>query len=122
MPNNIQVRHIGSQLQITLITLRGYLDTVSAYRLQQMADDLIEGGTSLYIINFELLEYISSAGLATLHAMAQKLIPPQGRIILVHVPEKVYKVFEIIGITTFFHITDSVRDALRELDNERDNV
>ena len=122
MMNNIQVRHVGSQLQIALITLRGFLDTVSAYRLQQKADELIERGTYQYVINLELLEYISSAGLETLHTMAHKLHPYNGRIILVQVPEKVYKVFNIIGITTFFDIRDNVRDALQELDNERDNL
>ncbi len=122
MINNIQVRHVGSQLQVALITLRGFLDTVSAYRLQQQGDDLIEGGTSQFIINLELLEYISSAGLETLHTMAHKLQPHDGRIILVQVPKKVYKVFDIIGMTTFFNIKDTVRDALQELDKERDNL
>lgn len=122
MMNNIQVRHVGSQLQIALITLRGFLDTVSAYRLQQKGIELIEGGTYQYIINFELLEYISSAGLETLYTMAHKIQPHHGEIILVNVPKKIYKVFDIIGITTFFHIKDNIRDALQELDKERDSV
>jgi len=122
MMNNIQVRHVGSQLHIALITLRGFLDTVSAYRLQQKGEELIASGTYLYVVNLELLEYISSAGLETLHTMAQKVAPHKGQIILVNVPEKIYKVFEIIGITTFFQIKDNVRDAIQELDKERDDI
>lgn len=122
MMNNIQVRHVGSQLHIALITLRGFLDTVSAYRLQQKGEELIASGTYSYIVNLELLEYISSAGLETLHTMAQKVAPHKGQIILVNVPEKIYKVFEIIGITTFFQIKNSVRDAIQELDKERNDI
>ena len=122
MTNNIQVRHVGSQLQIVLLTVRGFLDTVTAYRLQQKADELIEGGTLQFIVNLELLEYISSAGLETLHTMAQKIEPAKGQIILVHVPEKIAKVFDIIGISAFFSIKNSVWEALEELDNERDSV
>ena len=118
MMNNIQIRQVGLQLQIALITLRGFLDTVSAYRLQQEEDKLIEDGTYQYIINLKLLEYISSAGLETLHTLSHKLQPYNGQIILVHVPEKIYKIFEIIGITAFFKIRGTVPDAIKELETD----
>jgi anti-sigma B factor antagonist len=116
MMNNIQVRYVGARLHIALVTLRGFLDTVSAYRLQQEGEALIESGTHQYIINLQLLEYISSAGLETLHTLTHKLQPHRGQIILVHVPKKIYKIFDTIGITAFFEIRETIQDAIKELE------
>jgi anti-sigma B factor antagonist len=120
MTPTIHVRHVGSRSHIALITLRGFLDTVSAYRLQQQLSDLMEAGTAEYVLNLEWLEYISSAGLETFYTLAQKLSSRRGRLILAQVPDKIYHVLEIIGMTTFFHITTTVREALQEFDGEWD--
>ena len=113
----IQMRRVGAHSDIALIKLRGFLDTVSAYQLQQMGDELIQGGIYKYILNLEQLEYISSAGIETFHDLAQKLQKHQGEIIFTNVPEKIHKLFEIIGTTTFFRIKQTVQEALRELES-----
>jgi anti-anti-sigma factor len=116
MHNAIQIRTIGSRSHIALIKLRGFLDTVSAYQLQQEGDALIEAGIYKHIISLEHLEYLSSAGIETFHSLAQELYTHQGEIIFTEVPEKIYKLFEIIGTTTFFRIKSTVREAIREFE------
>lgn len=116
MTKSVQVKLLGEHETIALIRLRGFLDTVSAYELQQHADDLIQKGIYRFIIDFAELEYISSAGIETFHNMAQKIDEYDGEIIFVQVPEKICKIFDIIGTTTFFQIKPTVRDAVKELE------
>lgn len=116
MSNNIQIRTIGTHSDIALLKLRGFLDTMSAYHLQKKGDELISQGLYKYIINLEQLEYISSAGIETFHVMVQELRQHSGEMIFVHVPEKIYNVFEIIGVTKFFRIESTVHDAVKELE------
>ena len=112
----IHVTKHGKHSDIAVIELYGAIDTVASYTFQDKMQGLMQTGLHKYIIDLQHLKYISSAGLETLHMMAQRLHPRQGRIILVQVPKKIYKVFDIIGITTFFYIKDSVQEALQELD------
>jgi anti-sigma B factor antagonist len=115
MRDTVQIRTIGSQSDIALIKLRGFLDTVSAYHLQQQGDELIQNGIYKYIFNLEQLEYISSAGIETFHDLAQKVRTHKGEIIFTNVPEKIHKLFEIIGTTTtFFCIKKTVQEAIKE--------
>ena len=57
----------------------------------------LEGVTSL-VLDFEKLEYISSAGLRVLLA-AQKVMMKQGEMKVIHVNEVVMEVFEVTGFT-----------------------
>jgi anti-anti-sigma factor len=116
MSNNIQIRKVGSHSDIALIKIRGFLDTMLAYQLQEKAEEQIETGIYKYIINFESLEYISSAGIEAFHDIAQKLQENNGEIIFTNVPDKIYKLFEAIGTITFFRIKDTIREAMREFE------
>ena len=73
MSNNVQIKEVGSRSDIRLINIRGLLDTVIAYRLQEKMDILIEDGIFKYIIDLEELEHISSAGIGLFSAMALEL-------------------------------------------------
>lgn len=116
MSKVIQIRTIGDRSDVALITLRGFLDTMSAYDLQQAGDELVKQGLYKFIIDFELLEYLSSAGVETFHTIDQKLQLNNGCMVFVNISEKIYKVLDIIGSTTFFRIKDSIREAMKELE------
>lgn len=117
MNNNIQIRKIGSQSDVALIKIRGFLDTISAYHLQEKANGLIKDKIYKYIIDCEYLEYISSAGIETFHSMAQKLRKNKGEIIFTNVPAKIHKLFELIGTTTFFRIKNTIQEATQEFES-----
>jgi anti-anti-sigma factor len=108
---------IGSQSDVALIKIRGFLDTVSAYHLQEKCDDLIKKGTYKYIIDCEYLEHTSSAGIETFHSMAQRLQKYNGEIIFTNVPAKIHRLFKLIGTTTFFKVKNTVQEAAKELES-----
>ena len=82
----------GSALSLAL---EGRLDTTTAPQLEAELQDSIEGVTDL-VMDFEKLEYISSAGLRVLLA-AQKIMNKQGEMKLIHVCDDIKEVFDITG-------------------------
>ena len=80
----------------------GRLDTVTAPELENSLKDSLEGVTEL-ILDFEKLEYISSAGLRVLLA-AQKTMSKQGSMKLLHVNETIMEIFEVTGFSDILTI------------------
>lgn len=78
-----------------LFTLEGRLDTVTAPELEQEFKATLEGVSEL-TLDFEKLEYISSAGLRVLLS-AQKTMNKQGEMKLIHVSETILEIFEVTG-------------------------
>ena len=82
--------------------LEGRLDTVTAPELEQSIKESIDGITDL-VMDFEKLEYISSAGLRVLLS-AQKIMNRRGTMKIVHVNETVMEIFEVTGFTDILTI------------------
>ena len=76
------------------LTLEGRLDTSTAPQLEQEIQEL-EDITCL-TMDFEKLDYLSSAGLRVI-LMAQKKMNRCGEMILIHVNETIMEVFEVTG-------------------------
>ena len=96
---NIQKTMTGTTLTVAL---EGRLDTTTAPKLEEELRGSIDGLTGL-VIDFEKLEYISSAGLRVLLAM-QKIMNRQGEMILKNVNETVMEVFEVTGFSDILTI------------------
>ena len=77
------------------VTLEGRLDTTTAPQLEAELKASLDGITELDL-DFEKLEYLSSAGLRVLLA-AQKTMNKQGTMVIHHVNETIREVFEVTG-------------------------
>ena len=82
----------GSTLSMAL---EGRLDTTTAPQLEAELKASLDGITELDL-DFEKLEYLSSAGLRVLLA-AQKTMNKQGTMVIHHVNETIREVFEVTG-------------------------
>jgi anti-sigma B factor antagonist len=116
MLNNVQIRTVGTQANIAVIQIRGALDTPLAYDLERKSSMLIKSGISKCIINLEHIEYISSAGIEFFQGLAYKLRQNHGDVIFTQVPAKIYKLFEMVGLTAVFQIKNSLAEAIGELE------
>ena len=85
-----------------LITLEGRLDTNTSPQLEEQLKTGLEGITEL-TLDFEKLDYISSAGLRVLLS-AQKLMNKQGSMKVVNVNETVMEIFEVTGFSDILTI------------------
>ena len=79
------------------MALAGRLDTSTAPQLEAELKQTLPGMQKL-VLDFQELDYISSAGLRVLLS-AQKTMNKQGEMILQHVNETVREVFEITGFS-----------------------
>ena len=82
----------GSKLTLAL---EGRLDTTTAPQLEAELKASLDGVAELEL-DFEKLEYLSSAGLRVLLA-AQKVMNKQGSMVIRHVNETIHEVFEVTG-------------------------
>lgn len=88
----IEKKVYGTELEMGL---SGRMDTTTAPQFETELKDSISGVTKL-ILNFENLEYISSAGLRVILS-AQKIMNKQGEMVIRNVNEVIAEVFEITG-------------------------
>ena len=96
---NLNVTKDGETL---CVALEGRLDTVSSPELEEcLREDL--PGMTLLVLDFEKLDYISSAGLRVL-LQAHKRKNGQGRMVLRNVGESILEIFEVTGFTEILTI------------------
>ena len=85
-----------------VFSLEGRLDTVTSPSLEAELKDSLDGISEL-AMDFEKLEYISSAGLRVLLA-AQKEMNKRGVMKLAHVNETIMEIFEVTGFSDILTI------------------
>ena len=85
-----------------VFALEGRLDTVTAPELEKELKKSLDGIAEL-TLDFEKLEYISSAGLRVLLA-TQKVMNRQGSMKLVRVGETIMEIFEVTGFSDILTI------------------
>ena len=98
--------------EVKVLTFEGKLDTQTSPDAQQRFTQLIDEGENRFLVNFEKLDYISSAGLRVLLAAAKQLKGIDGELRICSLNEVVREVFDISGFTTIFKVFGSESEAL----------
>lgn len=96
---------------IYIIKLSGRLDSNTSPAFEEKIMQEIEAGALFVIVDFEKLEYLSSAGLRVLLKVAKTLKPLSGKIVLCAMADYVREVFEISGFDTFLPIVGDLEVA-----------
>jgi len=96
---NIEKKTEGKTLTVTL---EGRLDTTTAPQLETELKSAMTGVEEL-VMDFEKLEYISSAGLRVLLS-AQKIMNKQGSMKIIHVNAVINEIFEVTGFSDILTI------------------
>src|SRR5512139_1279992 len=98
-----------------VVTVKGRMDAVTAPEFEKNVIDLISKGEKTFVVNLGELDYISSAGLRSILALAKKLKEKEGKIYLAGLRGPVEEVLKILGFSSMFKIFDSDESALREI-------
>ena len=85
-----------------IFTLEGRLDTVTAPKLEKELKETLDSVNAL-TLDFEKLEYISSAGLRVLLS-SQKIMNTKGEMKIVRVNETIMEIFEVTGFSDILTI------------------
>ena len=108
----IQIRR---ESKATVVTVTGRMDTLTAPAYQAKLNDLIAEGTTSFVIDFDGLDYISSAGLRGILSTAKVVKGKGGQVRFANVKGTVREVFEVSGFGSIFPMHDSVAVALAEI-------
>ena len=95
----INKKQNGSTLTVAL---EGRLDTTTAPQLESEMRQSLDGVKTL-VMDFEKLDYISSAGLRVLLS-THKIMNKVGEMKITHVNETVSEVFEVTGFSDILNI------------------
>ncbi|OGZ69487.1 MAG: hypothetical protein A3D44_03655 [Candidatus Staskawiczbacteria bacterium RIFCSPHIGHO2_02_FULL_42_22] len=75
---------------------------------------LIDVGAHEMVVNFENIEYMSSAAIAKFIRIQRRISDRGGKLVLCQIPPQIYEVFEITRFHHLFKIVATQADALRE--------
>lgn len=100
---------------INIFSLKGRLDSNTSSNLETRIVDAMANGSKNIIINFEQLDYISSAGLRVILKATKDLKRTNGKIMLCAMQDYVKEVFEIAGFDTFLPIVPSMNEAIEKI-------
>lgn len=99
--------------QYSVFKLNGRLDSNTAMGFEQKLFESIENGAQRLILDFQDLDYISSAGLRVILKATKSLKTTDGKLVLCSMQDYVKEVFEISGFDSFLPIEPTLDDAVK---------
>lgn len=101
-----------------VVSLSGYLDAHTASNLENTIQGVIDSGKTRLIVDFDELEYISSAGLGVFMVFIESVRKEGGDIKLAAMKERVFSVFDLLGFPVLFEIYKTVDEAVTAFPSE----
>ena len=97
---------------IQIVAFEGNLDTITSPEAESKINELIDAGKQKLLVNFEQLNFISSAGLRVLLATVKKLNASGGDLRICSLNATVQEVFDISGFVTILSVKSTEEEAL----------
>lgn len=108
---NVSVRGDGP---IRVIDLKGYLDAHTAPELENAFNKLIDDQNFRIVVNFNGLNYISSAGLGVFMAYVETMREHSGDIKFSDMTESVFNIFDLLGFPMLYEFFDEEEQAINK--------
>lgn len=110
--NNIKVE-IEEIKDIAIIHLKGLLDAHNSVMFSEAFNKVTEDGIFKIVVNFEHLEYLGSSGLEVILSKVRSFRDRGGDIRLAAMSPKIYRIFDLLGLSTFFKIYGTFDEAVQ---------
>lgn len=104
--------HSRDENDVIVVSLDGELDTNTSPGAETYLNELRAGGAQKILLNFEKLDFISSAGLRVLLATAQELKGAGGGFRICGLNPDVKEVFDISGFSTLLMVFEDEAKGL----------
>jgi anti-sigma B factor antagonist len=95
-----------------IVHLKGLLDAYNHIVFREAVDEQVKAGQTRIVVDFTQLTYLGSSGLEVILAHIQPVRNAGGDIVLCGLSPKIFKVFDLLGLPSFFTITGTVDEAL----------
>jgi len=106
---------ISQENGTAIFTLTGRLDSHTAPEFEKKVQDYITSPVNHLVLDFNNLDYISSAGLRIILNTAKAYKSSEHRFITCSMQDHVLEVFEISGLDTFITIYSTLDESLTAL-------
>ncbi|MFP4379904.1 MAG: STAS domain-containing protein [Candidatus Sumerlaeia bacterium] len=110
-PFGLKIQAYDHLEEVGLIELSGYLDAQTVIDFNEQTMGPKRPGYRFYIIDLRNLEYISSAGIASLVKIRQENQNRDGDVIFLRPEEKVYKALDLVGLSEIFRFAQTPPEA-----------
>ena len=107
----IKVRDVGG---VKVLQPEGSLDTQTSPQAQTLITQLIDQGATKIVINFEKLDYVSSAGLRILLTTAKQLKGNGGQLRVCGLNGDVQEAFRFAGFHLILSVKTTESEALEQ--------
>ena len=97
---------------VQLIRLTGSLDMYSFPRLETQINTLFQQNQFAVLLDCRELDYVGSAGLGALIGFAKQAREKGGDVKLLNVPERIFKIIELLGFTKVLQVHNDEPAAL----------
>jgi stage II sporulation protein AA (anti-sigma F factor antagonist) len=109
---NITERRVGNAL---VISPQGHLDSRSAKDFQEIVEECIGGGEKSILLDFSMIDYVSSAGLRAILTLAKHQKEKNGKLAVCSLVGSVKDIFRISGFETIIDVYADQESALGNL-------
>lgn len=97
---------------ISVLALKGFLDAHTYPHFEAELQKLVDEKRYKIVVDFQELNYISSAGLGVFMGFIETVRENAGDIKLCTLSPKVFKVFDLLGFPTLYEILPTENDAI----------
>ena len=97
---------------VVVVSPQGRIDSTTSAILERHLQGLAAAGRTRVVVDFSGVDYISSAGLRVLLALAKRGRDLKGRVALFGLNDSVRQVFELAGFVALFTITATRAEAV----------
>lgn len=100
-----------------VVAVKDRLDTLTVWDFEQKVNGLIGEGSRRFVLDFSGLDYISSAGLRSILALAKKVKGQGGGVALFGLKGLVKEIFAVSGFDTVLPIFEDEAPAIQSFGN-----
>ena len=97
---------------VVVVSPQGRIDSTTSAMLERHLQGLAGAGQTRVVVDFSGVDYISSAGLRVLLALAKRGRDQKGRVALFGLNDSVRQVFELAGFVALFTIAPTRAEAV----------
>ena len=97
---------------VVVVSPHGRIDSTTSAILERHLQALAAAGQTRIVVDFSGVDYISSAGLRVLLALAKRGRDQKGRVALFGLNDSVRQVFELAGFVALFTIAPTRAEAV----------
>jgi anti-anti-sigma factor len=94
------------------IHLAGFIDAINNHYFQKKLTKAVEAGFTRLILDLREVNFIGSAGVGGMVYLLRTVRSRAGDVVLQEMQPKVYEVFQLLGFSRFFTLSDGLEESI----------